>query len=65
MLVVGGGSKAADIFDPATKSFALTGITEMDRFGHSATLLQNGKVVFIGGIDSQGDLPASVTAEVY
>jgi hypothetical protein len=59
VLLVGGGSIVAEIYDPSTGSFVLSGLTEFDRSGHSATLLQNGNVLVVGGLASP------TTAELY
>jgi hypothetical protein len=64
VLVVGGGSMVAEIYDPATASFSISGLTEFDRSGHSATLLQNGNVIVIGGFGPLGQLGLA-TAELY
>ena len=74
ILVVGGSSdgtaagalSSAEIFDPIAGTFtALTGTGQsitVARFSHTATLLPNGKVVFVGGQNSSGALS---TMEVY
>jgi hypothetical protein len=40
----------AEIYDPATGTFTQAGTANTGKFWHTATLLQNGTVVFIGGI---------------
>lgn len=40
----------AEIYDPATGSFKQAGTANTGKFWHTATLVQNGTVVFIGGI---------------
>src|SRR2546426_351553 len=43
--------------------FNVPGGMEVNRFGHTATLLNDGRVLFTGGTDAPGQSPA--TAEVY
>ncbi len=63
---------SAEIFDPATATFSSTGGSlTADRYGHTATILQNGRVLITGGfgaVTSQDGTEASgptATAEVY
>jgi hypothetical protein len=63
VLVTGGGSSTAELFDPGSKSFVLTGNMSVERTGHTATLLKNGQVLMTGGIDASGNPLA--TAELF
>jgi len=54
---------SAEIFDPAAGTFTPTGSMETARAGHTATLLGNGKVLVVGGIDANGNALAS--AELF
>src|SRR5436190_22150114 len=55
VLVAGGGTANAELFDPATKTFSQTGSMEASRTYHTATLLNNGKVLIVGGSDGNGN----------
>lgn len=65
VLIVGGlatnndqtASNTAELFDPATGLFQPTGNMASARFGHSATLLSDGRVLIAGG--------GNQTAEIY
>ena len=72
VLIVGGQDRTdalgvphatAEVYDPATGTFSRTGDMTSRRYGHSATLLPNGKVLIAGGIVGGGVLTA--TAELY
>jgi len=74
VLVAGGASQTpgcircatatAEIFNPLTRSFALTGRMHAARRGHTATLLLNGTVLITGGQDdAQGTVWSST--EIY
>jgi hypothetical protein len=68
ILIVGGmisaegaeiNSSTAEIFDPKTGTFSVTGTMNQERAGHTATLLPDGNVLIAGGFDSNGFLSSS------
>ena len=57
---------SAELYDPASGTFTLTGSLNTERTGHSATVLQNGKVLVVGGYNfANGGLPTLASAELY
>ena len=62
----GGATLAsAEIYDPVARTFAVTGSMAMGRQGHTATLLDSGEILVVGGSsDAAGSAPLG-TAEVY
>jgi hypothetical protein len=59
----GGPIASAELYDPATGAFTLTGSMEIARYEHIAALLNNGSVMVAGGYDASGNPLAS--AELY
>lgn len=55
---------SAEIFNPATGNFTSIGNMTTPRTFHTATLLQNGKVLIIGGVGADGST-ALKTAEIF
>jgi Galactose oxidase, central domain len=71
VLVVGGsyrgtfvqyGLPSAELYNPATGTFTTTGNLNTGRYGHTATLLSNGKVLIAGGVNGSTTLSS---AELY
>jgi WD40 repeat protein len=54
---------STELFDPNSGNFSATGGLIIERSGHTATLLNDGEVVVIGGFDIKGSLVAA--AELY
>jgi hypothetical protein len=60
----GTASATAELYDPSANAFTSTGSMAAARFGHTATLLKNGRVLIAGGTDSYSDSPLATT-EIY
>ena len=58
------GLATAELYDPGTGTFTQTGSMTVGRYLHTATLLQNGKVLIVGGVLTSTSAPVA-TAEVY
>jgi hypothetical protein len=57
--------KSAELYDPATGAWSFTGSLNVARYWHSATLLQDGRVLVAGG-SNDGDLEFTLRdAELY
>jgi len=56
---------SAELYDPATKTFSVTGSLTTARYNHYATLLPDGKVLIAGGADDNGSQNALTGAELY
>ncbi len=71
VLIVGGEHSGTEtllvgrnlIYDPSTRSFSEAGDLQFDRVNHKAVLLQDGRVLIIGGIAGEG--PFVHTAEMF
>ena len=55
---------SAELYDPASGTFSLTGSMTTPRSGHTATLLDDGRVLIAGGFDGVGNTPLA-SAELY
>jgi hypothetical protein len=60
----GTGFTSAEMYDPGGGVFSATGNMSEARFGHTATLLAEGKVLIVGGLASQSSNPTA-SAELY
>ena len=60
----GTGLASAELYDPNTGTFTQTGSMSVGRYLHTATLLQNGKVLIVGGVLTSTSDPVA-EAEVY
>ena len=58
---------SAEVYDPNSSSFSGAGNMTLDRYGHTMTLLENGKVLIAGGetCSSSTSCNAQNTAEIY
>ena len=76
VLVVGGTSgqpyyvgslASAELYDPQTSSWALAASMHTPRSYHTATLLSDGRVLVVGGIEATNDVSGTVltSAELY
>jgi hypothetical protein len=50
VLIAGGETAKAELFNPATGAFTATGDMTVSRTGHTATLLADGRVLIAGGV---------------
>src|SRR5262245_10225866 len=64
VLIVGGGTSGAELFDPVIGAFTPTGNMITPRRYHTATLLADGTVLIAGGFVGVGNSP-TVSAELY
>ncbi|HEX7491892.1 MAG TPA: kelch repeat-containing protein, partial [Candidatus Limnocylindrales bacterium] len=55
--------RIAELYNPATDTFSRTGSMSVDRYGHTATLLEDGRVLVVGGSSLISGISAS--AELY
>ncbi|HXL77455.1 MAG TPA: LamG-like jellyroll fold domain-containing protein [Candidatus Eisenbacteria bacterium] len=55
----------AELFNPSTSAWSVTGSNVIPRFDHTATLLQDGRVLVTGGVSAIGDCSSNATSETY
>jgi N-acetylneuraminic acid mutarotase len=60
----GTATASAELYDPSTGTFTQTGSMAVARFRHTAALLQDGRVLIVGGVPQDSANPTS-TAELY
>ncbi len=60
----GTGLASAELYDPSTGTFTQTGSMAVGRFLHTATQLQDGRVLIVGGVLRSASDPVA-TAEIY
>jgi WD40 repeat protein len=73
VLVAGGETAKAELFNPSTGAFTATGSMTVSRSGHTATLLPDGRVLIAGGVLDFGaggtvpvpEGPGAASAELY
>ncbi len=65
VLILGGTSKVAELFDPTTNAFSNTGSMIVQRSAPAVVLLANGKVLVMGGYSNQVNYPAIQSAELF
>jgi hypothetical protein len=52
VLVAGGGAEVSEVFDPRTERFTVVGPMITSRTGSAAIKIQDGRVLLLGGVDS-------------
>ena len=55
----------AEIYDPATGVWTTTGSMNIARYAHTATLLNDGRVLAAAGLGLQGETDSNGSAEIY
>ena len=62
---VGGVLSSAELYDPAARTFTLTGSMTMPRAGQTITMLADGRVLLTGGVQNAGFRSQLSSAEIY
>jgi Tol biopolymer transport system component len=55
----------AELFNPNTGAWSVTGTNVIPRFDHTATVLIDGRVLAAGGVSAIGECTSNATAEIY
>jgi hypothetical protein len=62
---VGGVLSSAELYDPAARTFTLTGSMTVPRAGQTITILRDGRVLLTGGVQNAGFRSELSSAEIY
>jgi hypothetical protein len=72
VLIVGGccdqnerGLKTSELYDPKSKTFKATGSLQVGRMDQTATVLEDGRILIVGGTDRSGSYNGISEAEIY
>jgi N-acetylneuraminic acid mutarotase len=58
-------TSTAELYDPASRTWSSAGQLAVPRLDHTATLLRNGKVLVVGGLQNQYGFSVLASAELY
>jgi Kelch motif protein/galactose oxidase-like protein len=62
---IGGVLSSAELFDPVARTFTPTGAMTVRRAGHTITMLHDGRVLVVGGVQNAGFRSELASAEIY